>query len=401
MESGSADLEKQRKQSVARQIFLSSRALKKLLLEKTRFDGFQLNMAHASILPAIELTGSRLTDIARRAGMSKQALSPYIHELESAGMLTRVEDPQDKRANLLLFTAKGKSLLQKMHESLAEAEQAALAALGTQGYGAIRDGLEHITEALHTQSAKSVSIPKAMVTQPALETLFASAFTYAAIGMALVGLDGRWLEVNEALCRIVGYTKAELLALTFQDITHAEDLSMDLTLMQHLVDGRIPSYNMEKRYIRKDGSIAWIYLTVTLAHRADGSPHHFISQAQDITDRKRREENEKLFFEICPDMLAIANAAGTLTRVNGQWREKLGWTAEELTSRPFVEFVHPEDRDKTIAEAQSTYSGKSTRGFINRYRHKDGSYRLLEWHAIASATGQLYCTVRDVTDSRK
>lgn len=122
------------------------------------------------------------------------------------------------------------------------------------------------------------------------EDQFQSAFNYASIGMALVGLDGRWLQVNQALCRIVGYSEAELMAITFQDITHPDDLNTDLGYVRQLLAGEIKTYQMEKRYFHKGGSLVWVLLSVSLVLQADGEPSHFIAQTQDITERKRTEE---------------------------------------------------------------------------------------------------------------
>lgn len=122
------------------------------------------------------------------------------------------------------------------------------------------------------------------------EERFRSAFEFAAIGMALVAPDGRWLQVNHALCELVGYTEQELLQIDFQTISHPADLDSDLDYVQKLLAGTIRSYQMEKRYIHKDGRIVWILLSVSLLRDANGQALHFISQIQDITARKHLEE---------------------------------------------------------------------------------------------------------------
>ena len=120
------------------------------------------------------------------------------------------------------------------------------------------------------------------------EKRFRSSMEYAAIGMALVAPDGRWLRVNRALCKIVGYCEAELLATDFQSITHPDDLEEDLKNVRKILAGEIDAYEMEKRYIHKEGHSVWIQLNVSLVRDADGQPLHFISQIQDITERKRQ-----------------------------------------------------------------------------------------------------------------
>jgi PAS domain S-box-containing protein len=124
----------------------------------------------------------------------------------------------------------------------------------------------------------------------AADVLFRSAFEFAAIGMALVAPNGRFLRVNRSLCEITGYPQAELLRRTFQDITHPEDLDLDLDYCGKLLAGEIETYQMEKRYFHKDGSIVWVFLSVSLVRNEEGTPLFFISQIENITDRKRAEE---------------------------------------------------------------------------------------------------------------
>jgi diguanylate cyclase (GGDEF)-like protein/PAS domain S-box-containing protein len=118
---------------------------------------------------------------------------------------------------------------------------------------------------------------------------FTTAFAHAPIGMALVGIDGRFLRVNRALCDLVGYGEDDLLRLTFQDITHAEDLDADLALLEEVVRGERGSYTLEKRYVRADGRMIWALLAVSLVSDAEGVPVHLIAQIQDISERRELE----------------------------------------------------------------------------------------------------------------
>ena len=113
-----------------------------------------------------------------------------------------------------------------------------------------------------------------------------ASFDGAAVGMAHVATDGRWIRVNDRLCAITGYSRDELLAKTFQQITHPADLETDLAAMHQLLAGEIDNRTFEKRYIRKDGGIVWVNLTVSLARKADGSTDYFVSVIDDITARK-------------------------------------------------------------------------------------------------------------------
>lgn len=118
---------------------------------------------------------------------------------------------------------------------------------------------------------------------------YKEAFYSAPIGMALVTPEGAWLEVNDTLPQIIGYSKKELLKMTFQDITHPEDLEKDLGLVQQMLNKEIDTYQLIKRYIHKNGSIVWVLLSVTLMWE-DEKPHYFISQIVDINERKKIEE---------------------------------------------------------------------------------------------------------------
>ncbi|HKC85344.1 MAG TPA: PAS domain S-box protein, partial [Blastocatellia bacterium] len=119
---------------------------------------------------------------------------------------------------------------------------------------------------------------------------FRATFENAAVGIARVAPDGCWLEVNQRLCDIVGYTRKELMTKKFGDITHPDDLESDWNQARRLLAGEIENYSKEKRYFRKDSSIVWVNLTVSLARKADGSPDYFVSVIEDISARKRLEE---------------------------------------------------------------------------------------------------------------
>jgi len=122
------------------------------------------------------------------------------------------------------------------------------------------------------------------------EATFAAAFENAPIGKALVAPDGRFLRVNRALCEIVGYTEAELLAVTFQDITHADDLDLDLAYVQKMLSHEIKTYQMEKRYLHREGGVVWVLLTVSMVNDEQGAAAYFVSQMQDITGRRKAEQ---------------------------------------------------------------------------------------------------------------
>ena len=129
------------------------------------------------------------------------------------------------------------------------------------------------------------------------ESRFRATFEQAAVGIAHVSPEGQFLRLNQKFCEIVGYSEKEVLKLKFQDITHPDDLDADLHLFQELLDGKSDSYTMEKRYIRKDGSLVWISLTVKILRNEDGSPRWFVSVIEDISDRIRIQDEVHKSYE--------------------------------------------------------------------------------------------------------
>ncbi|MGF1479162.1 MAG: PAS domain S-box protein [Cyanophyceae cyanobacterium] len=131
------------------------------------------------------------------------------------------------------------------------------------------------------------------------EERFRRAFDDAATGEALVAPDGRFLRVNRSLCELLGYDTKELLAKTFQDLTHPDDLDIDLAYVQQMLAGDIRTYQMEKRYIHKQGHLVWVLLNVSLVQNTEAQPLYFVSQIQDISQRKRVEsQSENLVAEL-------------------------------------------------------------------------------------------------------
>ncbi|XUA20556.1 diguanylate cyclase [Citrobacter sp. OP27] len=147
------------------------------------------------------------------------------------------------------------------------------------------------------------------------EERFRNAMEYSAIGMALVGTEGQWLQANKALCKFLGYSQNELRAMTFQQLTWPEDLDNDLSQLELLVSGEINTYTMEKRYYTRKGDVVWALLAVSLVRHADGTPLYFIAQIEDINDLKHTEWVNKRLME----RITLANEAGGI----GIWEWEL------------------------------------------------------------------------------
>ncbi len=149
------------------------------------------------------------------------------------------------------------------------------------------------------------------------EAMFREAYENAPIGIALVAMSGGWLRVNKSLCDIVGYSSMELLRTTFQAITHPDDLAVDLEYVAQMIAGDIRTYTMEKRYIHKEGHLVWAQLNVSLVRDDNDRPLFFISQIQDITERRKLERSRNEFLamvshELRTPLTAIRGALGLL-----------------------------------------------------------------------------------------
>jgi PAS domain S-box-containing protein len=129
------------------------------------------------------------------------------------------------------------------------------------------------------------------------ENKFQSIFNQAAVGIARLTPDGKWIEVNQKLCDIVGYSQKEIVTKAFQDITHPDDLEKDLDNINQLLNNKIQTYSMEKRYFKKNGDLIWVNLTVSLVRDAKFKPLYFISIIEDITKRKNSEKELHLITE--------------------------------------------------------------------------------------------------------
>ncbi|WP_052519469.1 PAS domain-containing sensor histidine kinase [Archangium violaceum] len=212
------------------------------------------------------------------------------------------------------------------------------------------------------------------------EERFRTSFEDAPIGMALVGLDGRFLNVNGSLCGIVGYSHKELITKTFQDITWPEDLELHLANAHRLLQGEISSYQMEKRYIHKDGHRVTILLTGSLVRGARGEPLHYIEQLQDISERKQLEQAWRFLAEAGPRLAASLDAQTTLTTV-------AGLAVPALADWSLVEQLDEEGRVKRVEGlADSPEKSRLLRELLTTQPRRPSNPRHLLAHVLR--TGQ-------------
>jgi two-component system, cell cycle sensor histidine kinase and response regulator CckA len=243
---------------------------------------------------------------------------------------------------------------------------------------------------------------------------FVRIFENAPIGEAIVSTDGRWLRVNRALCELVGYSADQLLTMTFQEITHPDDLDADLEYVRQMLDGRIRTYQMEKRYFHKKGHIVWILLSVSLVRDPKGEPLYFISQIEDITERKLAQQT----LERSEARLAEAQS---LTHV-GSWEwnledDSVSWSDElfrlhgleptigRLTSQNLRDTVHPDDRAPLEAAMRRGVETGEPFALEYRIRLADGSIRWIHGRGRLAVEDDgplsMRGTAQDVTERKR
>lgn len=162
------------------------------------------------------------------------------------------------------------------------------------------------------------------------ETRFRNAFESAAIGMGIVSLEGRWVQVNAALCRMLGYTPDELRATDFQSITHPDDLERDVAQFKAMVAGESNDYCIEKRCFHKHGGVIWSVLSVSMVRSADGRPLHFVSQVQDISERRLADLRMRSIIEASPTPTAISDEKRHIVYINQAFRRTFGYELEDI-----------------------------------------------------------------------
>ncbi|VGO23461.1 PAS domain S-box protein [Pontiella sulfatireligans] len=172
------------------------------------------------------------------------------------------------------------------------------------------------------------------------ESRFRATFEQAAVGIAHVSPDGHFLRINQKFCDIVGYSRDEMRALTFQDITHPDDLDADVAEVQRLLDGEGDTYSKDKRYIHKNGSIVWITLIVSLIRDDDAQPKWFAAVVKDITEQKlaemalqESEEKFRSFIEQSPTTFELYDTDGVLVQVNRAFENLWNLQADDVVNK--------------------------------------------------------------------
>jgi PAS domain S-box-containing protein len=231
--------------------------------------------------------------------------------------------------------------------------------------------------------------------------------------MALVALDGRFVRVNHVLSEILGYRPDELTTMTFQAITHRDDLDADVALAGQLARGEIPRYQLEKRYIRKDGSAVVVMLSASMIRNRDGAPLYGIAQIEDITQRKQADEALRLSEAKFSGIVSIA--AGAIITVDEQQQitifnegaeRTFGYSRSDVVGKPF-ELLIPErfrgvhrqhfarftasddETARKMAESRDVFGLRSLRRPVWRFESR---YRRMRTISGQIASGSMRCS---------
>ncbi len=213
--------------------------------------------------------------------------------------------------------------------------------------------------------------------------------------------DFRIVAWNPGAESIYGWAADEVtgkpLFSVLTESVHGKDLEQ---IQKELLD--TGHWYFEERERCKDGTVVEMGSSVSLLKDQAGSPIGVVVVSQDIGERRRAEREINRIYDLSIDMVGMADFDGNFTRLNPAWEVTLGYSRQELMSRPYIDFVHPQDRAETLAEARKLTQGEVTIAFENRYRAKDGSYRWLSWNTIPDISSRaLYFVARDITSQKE
>jgi PAS domain S-box-containing protein len=221
--------------------------------------------------------------------------------------------------------------------------------------------------------------------------------------VGLLDTDGIVLEANRTALEAIGVTQADIVGQAFWATpwwTHSPDLQIQLQQgVERAATGELVRF--EAKHFLADGSHITVDFSLSPIKDETGKVVMLIPEGRDISDRKQLEQERERFLSVGADLQVIADRHGYYRWVSPTFESILGWTTTEMTSRPWIEFVHPDDINSSGAEAISLWDGTATMRFENRYRHKDGSYRWLSWNAQSYLEEQvIYAVAVDITEKK-
>jgi PAS domain S-box-containing protein len=241
------------------------------------------------------------------------------------------------------------------------------------------------------------------------EARYRATFDQAAIGIAHVALDGRWLAVNDRLCAITGYTRDEMLRGRFQDVTHPDDLDGIFAAISDVVRGDRNVFVLEQRYLRKDGAIVWVSLTSAAVRNDDGAPAYLISVIEDVTEDRRATLTDARLAAIVrssQDAIFSFGQDDIIQTWNNGAERYFGYRAEEIIGHPHAILVPPHKLQEAQEAVGRVLAGESVVSLESERMRKDGTIFpcIVTKSQIHASNGQLLgfsSTIRDITDRRR
>ncbi|MCL4523182.1 MAG: PAS domain S-box protein [Acidobacteria bacterium] len=227
-----------------------------------------------------------------------------------------------------------------------------------------------------------------------IQTIFES----SPVGFLTLTPAGQCLTLNQAMAGIVGGSIEVMKSLNFFELDWWKKFGLRATAETALRTQT--EQRLETRVVTAFGKELWLSAQFVPFHHS--GKLLLLGLFSDVTERKRAEEERSRLFNLSLDMMCVAGFDGRLKQVNPAWSATLGWTAEELTAKPWLDFVHPDDLEATRAAGAQLLGGQSVRTFENRYRCKDGSYRWLSWNSFPLVQSQeMFAVTRDVTERKQ
>jgi len=222
-----------------------------------------------------------------------------------------------------------------------------------------------------------------------------------------VSLDGKWLKVPPTLCELVGYTEQELLSGGFKDITHPEDFEADWSQCQRVIRGEIRSFDLEKRYIHKDGHTIWIYLNCSVVEDDKGHPIHFVTYIRDITDRKFAEqalldsnERNQAILRALPDMMFLQTREGVYLDFYARDDSRLLVPSDAFLGKNIRDILPPELAER-VMDCVTRVAGKDETQVLEYSLEIGNVERHFEARLVAAEGDKVLSIIRDVTDARR
>ena len=239
------------------------------------------------------------------------------------------------------------------------------------------------------------------------ETRLARTEDFSLVMQTHVGLDGRWLKVPPTLCELLGYTEQELLARTFKDVTHPDDFEANLGQYQRLIRGERKSYDLENRYVHKDGHSIWVYLSCSVVQDDAGRPVHFVNYIRDITDRKLAErallesnERNQAILRALPDLMFLQNKEGVYIDYYARDKTDLLMPPESFLGKDIREVLPAELAERIMASFRLLEGSVETQ--VLEYSLPIGDEeRHFEARIVSAGEDKVLTIVRNVTESRR